>query len=150
MIVATTEKIAGYTIKEHLGTVIGNTIRARHVGKDIQATFRTILGGEIKEYTSMMAESREQALIRMKDRATELGADAIVGVRFQTSMILSGTAEIIFSNTGVNCLQGPHQGDQKSTTTSLLALSSRTLFSKSFSLISIIFLLIYFKNRIFL
>ena len=101
MIVATTEKIAGYTIKEHLGTVIGNTIRARHVGKDIQATFRTILGGEIKEYTSMMAESREQALIRMKDRATELGADAIVGVRFQTSMILSGTAELRVYGTAV-------------------------------------------------
>ena len=86
MIVTTTENVSGYEIDTHLGTVIGNTIRARHVGKDIQATFRTIMGGEIKEYTSMMAESREQALMRMKDRASELGADAVVGVRFQTSI----------------------------------------------------------------
>ncbi|MEC7872351.1 MAG: YbjQ family protein [Candidatus Neomarinimicrobiota bacterium] len=101
MIVVTTEKVSGHKIKEHLGTVIGNTIRARHVGKDIQAAFRTVLGGEIKEYTSMLAESREQALMRMKDRATELGADAIVGVRFQTSMILSGTAELLVYGTAV-------------------------------------------------
>ena len=101
MIVTTTEYVAGHEIDEHLGTVIGNTIRARHVGKDIQATFRTILGGEIKEYTSMMAESREQALLRMKDRAAELDADAIVGVRFQTSMILSGTAELLVYGTAV-------------------------------------------------
>ena len=101
MIVVTTEKVSGHTIKEHLGTVIGNTIRARHVGKDIQAAFRTVLGGEIKEYTSMLAESREQALIRMKDRAAELDADAIVGVRFQTSMILSGTAELLVYGTAV-------------------------------------------------
>jgi len=101
MIIVTTDKVSGYTIKEHLGTVIGNTIRARHVGKDIQATFRSVLGGEIKEYTSMMAESREQALMRMKDRAVELGADAIVGVRFQTSMILSGSAELLVYGTAV-------------------------------------------------
>ena len=101
MIIATTEHVAGNEIDVHLGTVIGNTIRARHVGKDIQATFRTIMGGEIKEYTSMMAESREQALMRMKDRAVELGADAVVGVRFQTSMILSGTAELLVYGTAV-------------------------------------------------
>ncbi|MEC7821398.1 MAG: YbjQ family protein, partial [Candidatus Neomarinimicrobiota bacterium] len=73
MIVSTTENIAGHTIKEHLGTVIGNTIRARHVGKDIMAGFRTIIGGEIKEYTGMMAESREQSMMRMKEKAKELG-----------------------------------------------------------------------------
>ena len=101
MIVTTTENVAGNEIDTHLVTVIGNTIRARHVGKDIQATFRTIMGGEIKEYTSMMAESREQALLRMKDRANELGADAVVGVRFQTSMILSGTAELLVYGTAV-------------------------------------------------
>ena len=101
MIITTTENVAGNEIDVHLGTVIGNTIRARHVGKDIQAAFRTIMGGEIKEYTSMMAESREQALIRMKDRAKELDADAVVGVRFQTSMILSGTAELLVYGTAV-------------------------------------------------
>jgi len=78
MIISTTENIAGYFIKENLGTVIGNTIRARHVGKDIMASFRTIIGGEIKEYTGMMAESREQSMMRMKDKAKELGADAVV------------------------------------------------------------------------
>ena len=72
MIITTTENVSGYEIKEHLGAVIGNTIRARHVGKDIQAAFRTVLGGEIKEYTAMMAESREQALMRMKERAKEM------------------------------------------------------------------------------
>ena len=101
MIITTTENVAGNEIDVHLGTVIGNTIRARHIGKDIQAAFRTIMGGEIKEYTSMMAESREQALIRMKDRAKELDADAVVGVRFQTSMILSGTAELLVYGTAV-------------------------------------------------
>ena len=68
MIISTTENIAGYFIKENLGTVIGNTIRARHVGKDIMASFRTIIGGEIKEYTGMMAESREQSMMRLKDK----------------------------------------------------------------------------------
>jgi len=101
MITSTTEHIAGYVITEHLGTVIGNTIRARHVGKDIMAAFRTLVGGEVKEYTGMMAESREQALMRMKDRAEEMGADAVVGVRFQTSMILQGTAELLVYGTAV-------------------------------------------------
>ena len=101
MIVTTTENVSGYEIDTHLGTVIGNTIRARHVGKDIQATFRTIMGGEIKEYTSMMAESREQALLRMKDRANELGADAVVGVRFTTSAIMDGSCELLAFGTAV-------------------------------------------------
>ena len=101
MIVSTTETVAGYVITENLGTVIGNTIRARHSGKDIMAGLRTIVGGEIKEYTGMLAESREQSLIRMNDKAKELGADAVVGVRFQTSMILSGTAELLVYGTAV-------------------------------------------------
>ena len=101
MIIATTESVAGYNISDHLGTVIGNTIRARHLGKDIMAGFRTSIGGEIKEYTCMLAESREQALIRMQDKAKELGANAVVGVRFQTSMILSGTAELLVYGTAV-------------------------------------------------
>ena len=101
MIIATTESVAGYNISDHLGTVIGNTIRARHLGKDIMAGFRTIIGGEIKEYTGRLAESRQQALIRMQDKAKELGANAVVGVRFQTSMILSGTAELLVYGTAV-------------------------------------------------
>ena len=99
MIISTTENVAGHVIVENLGTVIGNTIRARHLGKDIMAGFRTIIGGEIKEYTGMLAESREQALIRMEEKAQKLGANAVVGVRFQTSMILSGTAELLVYGT---------------------------------------------------
>ena len=101
MIISTTENVAGHVIVENLGTVIGNTIRARHLGKDIMAGFRTIIGGEIKEYTGMLAESREQALIRMEEKAQKLGANAVVGVRFQTSMILSGTAELLVYGTAV-------------------------------------------------
>ena len=101
MIISTTENVAGHVIVENLGTVIGNTIRARHLGKDIMAGFRTIIGGEIKEYTGMLAESREQAIIRMEEKAQKLGANAVVGVRFQTSMILSGTAELLVYGTAV-------------------------------------------------
>ena len=101
MIISTTENVAGHVIVENLGTVIGNTIRARHLGKDIMAGFRTIIGGEIKEYTGMLAESREHALIRMEEKAQKLGANAVVGVRFQTSMILSGTAELLVYGTAV-------------------------------------------------
>ena len=101
MIISTTENVAGHVIVENLGTVIGNTIRARHLGKDIMAGFRTIIGGEIKEYTGMLAESREQALIRMEEKAQKLGANAVGGVRFQTSMILSGTAELLVYGTAV-------------------------------------------------
>ena len=101
MKIVTTETIAGYEIIEHLGFVVGNTIRARHIGKDIFAGLRTLVGGEIKEYTTMMAESREQAIQRMVERANDLGADAVVSVRFQTSMIMSTTAELLVYGTAV-------------------------------------------------
>jgi len=99
--IVTTETVAGFTIKEHLGTVVGNTIRARHLGKDLMAGLRAVVGGEIKEYTKMLAESREQALQRMVEQAEALGANGIVGVRFQTSMILSTTAELLAYGTAV-------------------------------------------------
>ena len=105
MIVVTTETVAGQSITKTLGTVIGNTIRARHLGKDISAGLRSLVGGEITEYTGMMAESREQALQRMLERAEELNADAIVGVRFQTSMIMQGSAELLVYGTAVNLSQ---------------------------------------------
>lgn len=101
MITVTTETIAGYEITQHLGSVVGNTIRARHLGKDIVAGLRTLVGGEIKEYTTMLAESREQAIQRMIERAEKMGADAVVGVRFQTSMIMSTTAELLVYGTAV-------------------------------------------------
>ena len=105
MIVATTEAVAGHAITKTIGTVIGNTIRARHLGKDISAGLRSLVGGEITEYTGMMAESREQALLRMLDRAEKLNADAIVGVRFQTSMIMQGSAELLVYGTAVSLAQ---------------------------------------------
>ena len=105
MKIATTDTIAGYTITESLGSVIGNTIRARHLGKDISAALRSLVGGEITEYTGMMAESREQALQRMLDRAKELNADAVVGIRFQTSMIMQGSAELLVYGTAVKLAQ---------------------------------------------
>ncbi len=101
MKLSTTETIEGYIITKNLGVVIGNTIRARHVGKDIVAGLRSLVGGEITEYTGMLAESREQSLQRMIERATALEADAIVGVRFQTSMIMQTTAELLVYGTAV-------------------------------------------------
>ena len=105
MKIVTTDTIAGYTITESLGSVIGNTIRARHLGKDISAGLRSLVGGDITEYTGMMAESREQALQRMLDRAKELNADAVVGIRFQTSMIMQGSAELLVYGTAVKLAQ---------------------------------------------
>jgi uncharacterized protein YbjQ (UPF0145 family) len=105
MKIVTTDTIAGYTITESLGSVIGNTIRARHLGKDISAGLRSLVGGEITEYTGMMAESREQALQRMLDRAKALNADAVVGIRFQTSMIMQGSAELLVYGTAVQLVQ---------------------------------------------
>ena len=105
MIVVTTDTVAGHAITKTLGTVIGNTIRARHLGKDISAGLRSLVGGEITEYTGMMAESREQSLQRMLDRAKQLNADAIIGVRFQTSMIMQGSAELLVYGTAVKLAQ---------------------------------------------
>ena len=101
MILVTTETVSGYTVTETLGIVIGNTIRARHIGKDIRVALRSIVGGEIKEYTRMLSESREQSIQRMEERAKELGADGILGVRFQTSMIIQSTAELLVYGTAV-------------------------------------------------
>ncbi len=101
MIISTSEQIAGYRITKTLGLVRGNTIRARHVGRDIMALGRNIVGGEIAEYTKLLAEAREQALDRMVTEATELGANAVVTLRFSTSMITSGGAELLAFGTAV-------------------------------------------------
>ena len=101
MIVCTTAEITGRRITENLGLVRGNTIRSRFIGRDVMAVFRGIAGGEIYEYTKMMAESREQAIDRMIEEAASLGADAVVGVRFQTSMVMTGAAEIMCYGTAV-------------------------------------------------
>ncbi len=101
MLIATTETIAGHDIAQTLGLVRGNTIRARHVGRDITAALRNLVGGEVTEYTKMVAESREQALDRMIAEAESLGADAVVAVRFTTSVITSGAAELLAVGTAV-------------------------------------------------
>jgi uncharacterized protein YbjQ (UPF0145 family) len=98
---STTETIEGKKIIKHLGLVKGNTIRARHVGRDIMAGLRNIVGGEITDYTKMMAESREQALDRMIEDAQNLGANAIVGVKFATSMVMQSASEILAYGTAV-------------------------------------------------
>ena len=95
MLLSTTDNIQGRKITKHLGLVKGNTIRARHIGRDIMAVLRNIVGGEITDYTKMMAESREQALDRMIEDAQKLGANAIVGVSFSTSMIMQNASEIL-------------------------------------------------------
>ncbi len=101
MIIVTTETIEGKRIIETLGLVRGNTIRARHIGRDIMAGLRTIVGGEIKEYTQMLSQARDQAVERMVAQAERLGANAIVGVRFTTSQTMSGAAEILAYGTAV-------------------------------------------------
>ncbi len=101
MIVSTSESVAGHRVVRTLGLVRGNTIRARHVGRDITAAFRNIVGGEISEYTKLLGEAREQALDRMVAEAKEIGANAIVMVRFSTSMVMSGAAELLAYGTAV-------------------------------------------------
>ena len=101
MLIVTTETIGGKRIVKSLGLVRGNTVRARNVGKDIRAGFRAVVGGEFAEYVKFMAEAREQSVDRMIDAAEELGANAIVGTRFTTSMVMSGAAELLATGTAV-------------------------------------------------
>ena len=101
MIITTSENVAGQRIVRTVGLVRGNTIRARHLGKDIMAGFRGMVGGEIGEYTKLMGESREQAVDRMAAEAEALGANAIVMTRFSTSQVMSGAAELLAYDTAV-------------------------------------------------
>ena len=101
MIVVSDDKIAGMCVVRTLGLVRGNTIRARHLGKDLMAVLRNMVGGEVSEYTKMMAEAREQALDRMVEEAEELGADAVISTRFATSMLMQGAAELLAYGTAV-------------------------------------------------
>mgnify|MGYP005842789523 CR=1 FL=1 len=101
MIVTTTFEVTGRRTVRTLGIVRGNTVRARHAGRDILAFFRNVVGGEVHEYTKLLAESREHALDRMLEEARSLGANAVVGVRFATSEVTSGAAEILAYGTAV-------------------------------------------------
>lgn len=101
MIIVTTENIPEKQISEAIGIARGSTVRARNVGRDIFAGLKNLVGGEINEYTKLQADSREEALERMKQDAEKMGADAIVNVRFATSVITQGAAEILAYGTAV-------------------------------------------------
>ena len=101
ILVVTSPQVSGKRVVRTYGLVSGNTIRARHIGKDIMAGLRNIVGGEVVEYAKLLAESREQALDRMKAKAAALGANAIISVQFQTSVIMGGAAEMMAYGTAV-------------------------------------------------
>lgn len=101
MILVNTFEVPGRTIQECLGLVRGNTVRVRNLGRDISAAFKHLVGGELEEYTKLLAEAREQALDRLQEEAKALGADAVVGIRFASAEILSGAAEVLAYGTAV-------------------------------------------------
>jgi uncharacterized protein YbjQ (UPF0145 family) len=101
MIVSTTDSIPNKKISEVLGVVRGSTVRTRNIGRDIFAGIKNIVGGEIAEYTKLMSDSRDQALNRMLDNAEEINADAVINVRFTTSSVMQGAAEILAYGTAV-------------------------------------------------
>ena len=101
MIVSTTNEVPGGEITAVLGIARGNTIRARHLGRDIMAGLKGVVGGEVESYTKLMAESREQAIARMIEHAEALGADAVVGMRIATSVLMTTAAEILAYGTAV-------------------------------------------------
>ena len=99
--VVTSETIAGKKVRETLGFVQGSSIRARHVGQDVIAALKNITGGEITSYTKLMAEAREQSLDRMREQAAALGANAVIAVRFVTTEVMQGAAELVAYGTAV-------------------------------------------------
>ncbi|MCK8824718.1 YbjQ family protein [Fuchsiella alkaliacetigena] len=101
MIVVNTDSVAGQEIKKTLGLVRGNTIKAKHLGNDIGASLKTLVGGEIKGYTDMITQAREEAVERMIAEAEKLEADAVINVRFTTSQVMKGAAEILAYGTAV-------------------------------------------------
>ena len=101
LLVTTIPTVPGYRVTKVLGLVRGNTVRARNVGRDIFAVFKSLVGGEIAEYTKLMAESREQALDRLRAEAAARGANAVIGVEFVTAMVMQGASEILVVGTAV-------------------------------------------------
>ena len=101
MIVATTDTIANTRITRVFGLVQGSTVRARHIGRDLTAFLKNITGGEIREYTKLLAEAREQCLDRMREEAAKMGANAIVGLRFSSTDISEGASELLVYGTAV-------------------------------------------------
>jgi len=101
LIITTTDQIQDSEIVETFGLISASSIRARHIGRDIMAGIRNLVGGEVLEYTKLLAQSREQALKRLEQRAEDKGANAIIGMRFMTSMVMNGAAEILVYGTAV-------------------------------------------------
>lgn len=101
MIITNIETIPGKTIIKHLGMVSGNTVRSKHVGRDLMAGLKNIFGGELRGYTELLTESREEAVKRMTDQARAVGANAVVNVRFSTSSVTAGAAELFAYGTAV-------------------------------------------------
>ena len=101
MILTNTDNIPGYKIGKILGIAIGNTVRAKHIGKDISAGLKSIIGGEIRQYTEMLTDARKESINRMINNAKELGADAVINVRFMTSATMGGAAELLAYGTAV-------------------------------------------------
>jgi uncharacterized protein YbjQ (UPF0145 family) len=95
------ESVPGYVVKESLGVVIGSTVRAKHLGKDVLASLKNIVGGEIRQYTEMLADARKESINRMINQAKDLGADAVINVRLATSQTMAGAAEILAYGTAV-------------------------------------------------
>ncbi|MDD2509926.1 MAG: YbjQ family protein [Syntrophomonas sp.] len=101
MLLVTTDNLSEYKISKTLGLVRGSSIRAKHLGRDIGAVLKSLVGGELKGYSELLVESREEALNRMIEAAEKLNADAIVGIRFSSSQIMSGAAEMLVYGTAV-------------------------------------------------
>ncbi|MBS3082065.1 heavy metal-binding domain-containing protein [Candidatus Pacearchaeota archaeon] len=101
MIVTTSEGIAGKKIKKIIGVVRGNTVRSRNIGRDIGAAFKNLVGGEIKTYTELISQARDEAYNRMVNSAIKMGADAVINVRFTTSTIMAGSSEMLAYGTAV-------------------------------------------------
>ncbi len=101
ILVTNIESIPGFVVKKHLGLVQGSTVRAKHFGRDIMAGFKNMVGGELKGYTELLEESRQQALDRMKEEARRIGANAVINVRFSTANIAAGASEILAYGTAV-------------------------------------------------
>jgi uncharacterized protein YbjQ (UPF0145 family) len=101
MLLSNVEQVPGYRVTRHLGLVSGNTIRAKHVGRDIMAGLKNIVGGEIKSYTDLLTEARNEAIARMVQDAERLGANAVINVRLSTSAVMAGAAELFAYGTAV-------------------------------------------------
>ncbi len=101
MILSTLEYVPGRTVARHLGVLQGSTVRAKHIGKDILAGFKNIVGGELKAYTDLLSQAREEALQRMQQQAEAVGANAVLNIRFATSSVAQGAAELLAYGTAV-------------------------------------------------